>query len=87
MSEGNSKFIVEDNNLEGEIGFCKECDSPVASYLCNASVIAKRPEAASEDYWMACTNDQCSHHYGEGYLMDTPSWFSEKSQKSPVKAQ
>ena len=70
-----SGFVVSDANLEGVVGSCKTCGQRVASYLCNASVIDKRPEAGKWDYWMACTNPQCGNHYGEGYLWDHPSWF------------
>lgn len=56
---------------------CKDCDSPVFSYLCNNDFFAIRPEAVKEDYWMSCSNLTCPNHYGEGYLMDFPKWVEE----------
>lgn len=69
------RLIVEDENYEGILGTCKDCQSNVASYLCNDSLIKFRPEAYYEDYWMSCTNEVCKNHYGEGYLQFTPEWF------------
>ncbi len=70
------RLIVSDGNFEGIRGTCNACGQSVASYLCNASLIAARPEAAAEDYWLACTNPACSHSYGCGYLQDEPDWYT-----------
>ena len=70
------QLIVDDANYEGIRGVCNTCGHDVASYLCNASVIKHRPEAAHWDWWVACTNPECEHHYGCGYFQDEPTWYT-----------
>lgn len=79
--ELQKEFVVVDSNLIGNIGNCKECGYPVADYLCNNSVVEKRPEATNYDYWMSCTNKNCKYHYGEGYLMEDPTWIERTANQ------
>lgn len=61
----------------GPEGRCRACGSPVTGYTANAALIALRPEAASWDWWVACDNVACDHHYGEGLFQVEPDWVEE----------
>lgn len=56
-------------------GKCRDCGAPVSYYTCNGEIVIKRPEAANEDWWAACDNEECGHHYGEGVFQDDPDWL------------
>lgn len=53
---------------------CANCGAPVSHYTCNGDLIAKRPEAATWDWWAACDNAECPNHHGEGIFQEWPDW-------------
>ncbi len=58
--------------------YCRTCGAHVSGYNANESVIAIRPEAAGEDWWIACDNADCEHAYGEGLFQLTPEWVDKR---------
>lgn len=60
--------------------YCKVCGSHVSGYNANSATIAARPEAAREDWWIACDNADCAHSYGEGLFQELPDWVTKKRQ-------
>ena len=67
--------LLSKEDFNAVAGACRDCGHPVAHYLCNDSLIAVRPAAAEWDWWLACTNEACAHHQGEGVFQDYPAWL------------
>ena len=62
-------------DAEGDVfGRCKACGGRVFSYPCNADLVAARPQGIDADWWAACSNPDCVHHYGEDIWQDVPEW-------------
>jgi len=56
---------------------CTTCGSHVSTYNCNNSLCAARPEAANQDWWIACDNAECKHAYGEGVDQGGVVWVTK----------
>jgi hypothetical protein len=69
--------IIAEQDFCGIMGNCIVCGSPVAHYTCNDPLIAVRDEAQDWDWWASCTNEKCSHHYGQGVFQNKINWVTE----------
>lgn len=61
---------------------CLSCGAHVSGYNATAEVIAARPEAAREDWWLACDNADCANAYGEGLFQFLPDWCESEERTS-----
>jgi len=66
----------------GVVGDCRACGSPVSEYASNEDLKRVRPEADAEgwDWWVACDNEDCKNHYGEGQFQNDIEWMIERPQ-------
>src|SRR5271165_5563401 len=67
---------ISQNAWLNTYGTCKVCGASVSHYCCIASLFAVRPLAAEGfDWWVACDNDNCKNHVGEGVKQNNrPMW-------------
>lgn len=59
---------------------CRGCGSHVSTYNCGAALVAARPEAATEDWWIACDNANCSNAYGTWLFQSVPDWVDDSAE-------
>ena len=65
---------------------CKQCGARVSYYACIGSLVVKRPTAldpaqagSAIRYWVACDNDGCKNHQGEGVNnAERPTWETRR---------
>jgi len=57
-------------------GSCAACGSPVSHYAVSRLLLTRIPAAEGFDYWVACDNDSCMRHEGEGMVKGgaRPAW-------------
>jgi hypothetical protein len=58
--------------------YCRVCGMHVSGYNANWALIEQRPEAAKEDWWIACDNGDCEHAYGEELFQGLPEWVEDR---------
>ena len=60
-------------------GTCKKCGDTVSHYCCIDALVAVRPLAEGFDWWVACDNDRCKNHVGEGVKQNNrPMWEAKR---------
>ena len=61
----------------GVYGRCRECGGDVSFYRTDAELRKARPQARKcnpTDWWVACDNEKCDNHQGEGIVETRPKW-------------
>lgn len=67
-------MTICDKEFMGVQGRCTACGGEVHGFTSNDALIAVRPEAEGTDWWYACANPACAHHYGQEYDQGGVSW-------------
>lgn len=69
---------LSDEDFLKTIGRCADCHAHVSEYKCGSDLGFIIPDSTYFDTWVACDNDECENHGGEGVCNDEIFWVLQK---------